>query len=110
MIRVLFPSITEVGKKPLLEKIEDLKHAVYYYYSEKHEPPYSKVTWGGKDLIHYKNTCFAGRLTTLKVVYTLFKPDGTPVRAKISLAFKSTVSKETAVSWPEKVRRILPIW
>ncbi|HEX4164612.1 MAG TPA: hypothetical protein VHZ55_03995 [Bryobacteraceae bacterium] len=67
-------------------QVANLVRVAYTFSGEKHEPPWVRLLWG--DLI------FFGCLTSLKVTYTLFKPTGEPLRAKISLAFKSTLSPE----------------
>ncbi len=68
------------------DQIDKLKETVYNYNGSIHEPNYNQIVWG--DLI------FNCRLKSFSVDYTLFKPDGTPLRAKVSLAFQGFVSKE----------------
>lgn len=65
-------------------QIDDLKNLVYRYNGDKHEPDVVTLTWGTLD--------FKGRLDSLKLQYTLFGSDGTVLRAKVSLSFKSYLS------------------
>ncbi len=62
-------------------RIAALKKVVYDYNSEIHETPTVVVTWG--DVPSFK-----GKLTDLQVTYTLFTPNGAPLRADIQLTFK----------------------
>jgi hypothetical protein len=48
------------------------------------EPPLLKLDWGGNTTLQD----FHGYLSQVDVKYTLFKPDGRPVRASVSLTFK----------------------
>lgn len=68
------------------EQIKDLKDIAYTYDGSMHQPKPVKLSWGPMS--------FFGRLTSMSVNYTLFKPDGTPLRAKVSLAFSEYVSPE----------------
>lgn len=85
------PSDTDIDAE-----IEKFKETTYYYNSNTHEPPYCQIKLNDADLIKYKKTSFVGRLVTMKIAYTLFTPNGKPIRAKVSVAFKSTCSKSTA--------------
>jgi hypothetical protein len=51
---------------------------------ESHAPPIVKFVWGKNEL---KNL-FRGVIDSLNVTYTLFSPEGTPLRAKLSLTLK----------------------
>ncbi|MBI1835301.1 MAG: peptidoglycan-binding protein [Burkholderiales bacterium] len=66
------------------QQVESLRDAVYTYVGMKHEAPIVQVVWGS--LIFY------GRVENLKFDYTLFKPNGEPLRAKISLTFVEYIS------------------
>jgi hypothetical protein len=48
------------------------------------EPPLLKLEWGGNKTLQ----AFHGYLSQVDVKYTLFKPDGRPIRASVSLTFK----------------------
>ncbi len=66
-------------------QVENLKTIVYDYDGTQHEPTPVRLLWG--------SLIFFGRLTTMSVDYTLFKPSGEPLRAKVSLAFSGFMSK-----------------
>jgi hypothetical protein len=62
------------------KRIEALKKVVYDYKPGTHQTPIVLVTWG--DI-----PPFQGRLADLQVTYTLFSPDGSPLRAEVQLQF-----------------------
>lgn len=66
------------------DQTEILNKVVYAYKGDTHEPNIVQVAWG--DLF------FTGRLTSMSTEYTLFSPDGKPLRAKITLAFTDYMS------------------
>ncbi len=74
------------GAVNVREKIDALKAVVYTYEGTEHRPNVVQVVWGD-----FTFTC---RLTSLSVNYTLFKPSGQPLRAKLSLSFTQYVSSE----------------
>ncbi|MCP5244469.1 MAG: peptidoglycan-binding protein [Burkholderiales bacterium] len=67
-------------------QIELLRNVVYTYVGSKHEAPIVQLKWG--------SFLFYGRVETLKFDYTLFKPNGVPLRAKVSLTFIEYQSNE----------------
>lgn len=60
-------------------QIDKLRDIVYQFNGDKHEPGHVKLVWG--TLLLYV------RLTSMKVDYTLFQPDGAPLRAAVGLSF-----------------------
>jgi nucleoid-associated protein YgaU len=70
------------GPVDVQEEIERLKKIVYDYNGKAHESNVVRLTWGGL-------SSFEGRMTSLDVEYTLFKPSGVPLRAKVKLQFVS---------------------
>lgn len=60
-------------------QLEELSKVVYVLDGDKHEPNTVMLLWGS-----FK---FFGKLSTMAVEYTLFKPTGVPLRAKIKLSF-----------------------
>jgi len=68
---------------PVADQIKQLKDIAYKYDGTKHEPNVVQLSWG------YGLTSFFGRLTSMKINYTLFSPDGDPLRANVSLSFVS---------------------
>ncbi|PSJ18967.1 CIS tube protein [Nitrosomonas supralitoralis] len=80
------------------DQIELLKNVVYTYLGNKHEAPIVQLKWG--------KLLFYGRLESLKFDYTLFKPNGAPLRAKVALSFieyqsSEEISKEAAMQSPD---------
>lgn len=67
------------------DQIQGLKDIVAYS-GDEHQPPVTKVLWG--------TLIFFGCLTSMSVDYTLFKPSGEPLRAKVTVAFKEFMSQE----------------
>lgn len=67
-------------------EIAKLKDISYRYVGDKHEPSVVKLAWGGLD-------AFYGRMASMAIDYTLFKPSGLPLRAKIKLSFVSFMTQ-----------------
>lgn len=63
------------------EEIAKMESLVLAYKSKSGGPNFVQVLWGKID--------FKGRLTSFNVNYTMFRPDGAPLRAKVDLAFAS---------------------
>lgn len=63
----------------ILQRIEQLETAVYTIQTESKEPGYVVLVWG--------TLIFHGRAESIDYDYSLFAPDGTPLRVKISLSF-----------------------
>ncbi|NRD75156.1 peptidoglycan-binding protein [Shewanella sp. VB17] len=73
------------------QQVSDLKDVIYNYIGNKHEPNIVHIVWG--------TLYFVCRLTSFKVEYVLFKPDGTPLRAKVNLSFSGYMTnKEEALN------------
>ncbi|MGB3466731.1 MAG: LysM peptidoglycan-binding domain-containing protein, partial [Cyclobacteriaceae bacterium] len=69
----------------LMSEIGKFKRIVYDYNGAIHSPNYLKLTWG-------KALKYQCRLTSLSINYTLFKPDGTPLRAKANVGFRNYIA------------------
>ena len=63
--------------------MRQLKAIVYSYSGSDHEPNVVKIAWG-RGL-----TAFYGRLESMSADYTLFRPTGEALRAKVALSFIS---------------------
>ena len=72
------------------DQIELFKNTVYKMNGDIHKPNFLKIFWG--DLV------FPCILTNLDINYTLFTPDGMPLRAKISTTFVNYVAQEKRVA------------
>lgn len=62
------------------EAIAALKSVMYRYNGSCHAPNFVKIEWG--DVFTFKGT-----IQSFDVSYMLFRPDGTPLRAKIGLCY-----------------------
>lgn len=79
----------------LMSEVNALKEIIYSYNGSKHRPNFVQVQWG-------KDITFQGVLTGFDTSYTLFRPDGSPLRAKLSLSFSRYVSAKTAAKMAHK--------
>jgi len=70
-------------------EIEKLKNIVYRYVGDKHEPSVVKLAWG-------ELNTFYGRMESMSLDYTLFRPNGLPLRAKVKLQFVSFMTQVEA--------------
>lgn len=78
--------------------LSEFKEIAFDYNGDIHSSNYLVISWG--------SLVFKCRLQQFSVDYTLFKEDGTPLRAKVNADFKEftdpeTVSKESANSSPD---------
>ena len=67
------------------DQIDHFKDVVFHYDGEIHQPHYLKINWGQLE--------FRGRLSKLNINYTLFSPNGYPLRAVAETEFISSRSK-----------------
>ncbi|MGY6412320.1 MAG: CIS tube protein [Alkalilacustris sp.] len=78
--------------KAVTDEIARLRDIAYTYQGEDHEPSPVELNWG----VELK--AFRARLTAMEVDYTLFKPDGAPLRARVRLEFiEAQTAREVAV-------------
>lgn len=82
---VVNPKRTDLSKE-----IKSLKNIAYDYNGSIHSPNYLKVIWG-------KAMVYKCRLTSMKINYTLFKSDGSPLRAKVNVDFKEFQTPSAAL-------------
>lgn len=78
-----FASETEFD---LPAEIQKFKDRVLTFQGDRHEPRYVKLVWG--------TLLFKGRLSSMKIEYKLFKPDGTPIRAVATCTFTAATDPE----------------
>ena len=71
----------------VLKDISNFKNTAYTFNGKIHSPNYIKLSWG--------SFLFNCVLTSLDVTYTLFKPDGTPLRAKANVNFEGFIDEKT---------------
>jgi hypothetical protein len=78
--------VTLIGLQNVKDMIDNLLKVIYVYEGDKHEPNHVRLVWG--------SLIFFGRAQSISIDYTMFKHDGTPLRAKVSLSFLGWMSKK----------------
>ena len=73
-------------KKPVHDVVKDIEERLYYYNPEGHRPSFVKVQFG--DIL------FFGQLKTLDTEYTMFNPNGIPVRAELKVTLTGYCSQK----------------
>ncbi len=74
--------------------VSSLEETVYDYNGDIHRPNYLKISWG--------TFLFKGVLNSMDYDYTLFNPEGNPLRVKISLSLIGYVNKEESAQKENK--------
>ena len=77
-------------RKDVEQMIKDLKGIVYDYHGSIHQPYYVELLWGAM--------LFKGRLDNFTIEYKMFKSNGAPLRANVSLSFIGYISEEMAAA------------
>lgn len=72
------------------DKLKELRSTVYDYDGSIHQTRYLKVLWGG--------ITFPCVLTSMNVVYEMFNPSGTVLRAKVTLKFQEHLTAADALA------------
>lgn len=80
--------VVDSSRVNLPAELASLSKVIYDYNGDIHSPNYVKIKWGG-------NPPFNCVLTKLNTSYTFFKPDGTPLRARVALAFSYFIDPVT---------------
>ncbi len=75
--------------KSVPEQIDEFRGVVYDLQGDIHQPRFLKLVW--------KDFTFNCILTELKIGYTLFDPEGVPLRAKLSCSFLNYKETERRV-------------
>lgn len=86
-------------KKKIKDMIQQLEKTLYKINAESHEPGYAKVAWG--------TLLFHGRVNSLSYDYSLFAPNGLPLRVKISLSFVEHYNKDTSIKNSPDISRVI---
>ena len=87
--------IVDTKRRDLPKEIAQLLDVVYDYHGGIHRPNFVQIRWGIGET-------FKGVLTSFNTSYTLFNPDGVPLRAKVSLAFTSYLDPVTVAKKEDK--------
>lgn len=80
------PPPPNAQREDVKTQMKKLNSVVYEYVTLKKEPPYVRLLWG--------TLIFFGRLESINAQYTLFKPSGDPLRARVELSFIGAMSKK----------------
>ena len=80
--------VVDSKRKDMAKEIGALERIIFTYNGKIHRPNFVKIQWG-------KNITFKSTLLSFNTTYTLFRPDGSPLRAKISLSFGEYVAPKT---------------
>ncbi len=75
--------------EPIPKQIKTLKRVVYEYNGSNHEPNIIQIMWGKLKFDHQYWRC-----KKIDITYTLFKPSGEPLRAKVHLTFTSYLTEK----------------
>jgi len=89
---------SDITKKTVPEQIQHLKSVVYDMSGKIHQPRLLKISGLGINQKGKGDVTYDGILTDLDITYTLFNPEGEPIRAKISATF---------LDYRENKRRVL---
>jgi len=96
-------SSTSLSPVPVKDQIDKFKDVCYNYNGSIHQPNYLKLSWG--------TLVFKCKLTSLSISYTLFRNDGTPLRAKLTTTFEealdvNTIAKQAKNQSPDMTHRV----
>ncbi|NJL14406.1 MAG: peptidoglycan-binding protein [Microscillaceae bacterium] len=95
--------VIDPSAKPVPEQIEQFKKVTLQYQRDQHKPNDVTISWG--------TLAFDCMLRSLDINYTMFKPDGTPLRAKLNVSFVGTLQpRETEAAQaesPDLTHRVL---
>jgi len=76
------------------KQLDEFKSVCFMYNGTIHEPNYLVLSWG--------SLVFKCKLTSLDISYTLFKPDGSPLRAKAGVKFEEALDSSVIAAEAEK--------
>jgi len=77
--------IIDDSDKPVIDQIDDFKKVVFNYVGGIHRPHKLQIIWG--------SLFFEGTLVDLNIEFTLFKPNGEPIRAIIKAEFTGSIEE-----------------
>lgn len=86
--------IPGTGLFSVMDKIDELEKTVYQCSSKIHQPNYVRILWG--DLL------FDGQISGYTLNYTLFSPEGIPLRVKVDMSFDRSISEDITIRRSEQ--------
>lgn len=95
------PGVPPYSEDGIVTQIDKFMKLAFDYDGEIHSPNFIQLSWG--------TLIFNCRLSALNITYTLFKPDGTPLRAKADVTFveyrnQQEIAKEENALSPDLTR------
>lgn len=79
----------------IVAEIDKLLGICYHIEGENHKPNYVEIQWGSLKSPKKGESIIVAAFKSIDINYTMFKPDGTPIRAKINAVFTEEIPKET---------------
>ena len=79
------PGVVPNTEDGIVDQINKFLDLTFEYHGDIHSPYYLKLVWG--------QLLFKGRLESFNITYTLFKPDGTPLRGQGKAVFKEYMNE-----------------
>lgn len=80
--------VVDSSRTDMVTEMTTFENIVYRFNGQIHKPNYVTIQWGN-------SIEFNGVLQSFNTSYTLFRGDGTPIRAKINVSFLSYVAPNT---------------
>lgn len=77
--------VIPMKRKSIVDMINFLEEVLYNLDGDTHDPNYLHVNWGS---FSYK-----GRVSSLSYDYTMFRPDGSPLRVKVSVTLTGYMNR-----------------
>lgn len=90
----IMPGLLFGGAGTVPEQIQMFKKAVFTFNGKIHSPNFLSLSWGTLQ--------FDCRMSSLDINYTLFKPDGDPLRARANVTFIGFESEKTRAAQAKK--------
>ncbi|MBD2095626.1 LysM peptidoglycan-binding domain-containing protein [Trichocoleus sp. FACHB-591] len=82
--------------KDVAKQVEAFLKLAYVMNSDTHKPNFLRLLWGNGSFGKLKS-CFNCVLINLTIDYTLFAPDGKPLRAKLNAKFLEYIEEELRI-------------
>jgi nucleoid-associated protein YgaU len=90
------------GPKTVSEQIKEFLNLTVHMNGEIHEPNYLRVEWGSLEFNCLPGSKFDCRLGSVEINYTNFNPDGTPLRAKLTVSLISDMEVKKRMAIEDK--------
>lgn len=91
-------AVPKSTRDTVFKQIDKLKDTCYYYNGKIHRPSYLKLKWANNfNRVKTGSKYFTCQLTSMKLAYKMFTPDGIPLRAEADLTFQEFRNAQTIV-------------